>query len=95
MVVYIQFLSLLVAYSSWIAAAVLCLMPDVIPSVLECCCSAGSADLLVLGSSDSHSCFCWYCLSTVLGSYSPIYTVSLAMHAGIAFWLSQSVIGCC
>ena len=42
---YIQFISLLIAYSSLLAAAVLCLMPCALPSFLECC-SIGSANPL-------------------------------------------------
>ena len=40
---YILFISLLVAYSSLLAAAVLCLMPYVLPSFLRCC-SVASAN---------------------------------------------------
>ena len=42
---YTQFISLLVAYRSQLAAAVICFMPYSLPSFLKCC-SAGSADLL-------------------------------------------------
>ena len=42
---YIQFISPLVAHSSLLAAAVLCLMPYALPSFLRCC-SFGSANPL-------------------------------------------------
>ena len=42
---YIQFISLLVAYSSLLVAAVLCLMPYALLSFLRCCC-VGSANSL-------------------------------------------------
>ena len=89
--VYIQSVSLLVAYSSYLAAAVLCLMPYALPSFLECC-SAGSADLLVLGSSGSHSYYCCFCYSTVLGSFNPFYTMTFCY----ACWdsLSGFVLAC-
>ena len=43
--IYIQFISLLVSYSSLLAAAVLCLMPYALTSFLKCC-SVGSANTL-------------------------------------------------
>ena len=61
-------------------------MPHALPSFLKCC-SIGSADL-VLGSSDSHHFSHCFCYSAVLGSYSPFYTMTSAMHAGIACLVS-------
>ena len=66
---------------------------------------AGSASLLVFGSSDSHSdsavlgsCSPFYSdshgYSVVLGSCSCFYTVSFAMHAGIAFCILHAGIAC-
>ena len=58
-------------------------MPYALPSFLKCC-TVGSVDLLVMGFSDSHSYSCCFCYSAVLGSCSPFYTMTFAMHAGIA-----------
>ena len=42
---HIQFISLLVVYSSLLTAAVLCLMPYALPSFLRCC-HVGSGNIL-------------------------------------------------
>ena len=74
-------------------------MSDALPRSLKCC-SAGCADLLVLGASDSHSYSAvsaiptFHCLSTALSSISPLYTVSFVVHAGIAFCTLHAGIAC-
>ena len=44
---------------------------------------------LYLGSSDSPSYSCYFCYSAVPGSCNPFYTMSFAVHAGIACLVSH------
>ena len=46
-------------------------MPYDLPSVLKCC-SVGSADLIVLGSSGPHSYFCCFSYSQCFGLLEPL-----------------------
>ena len=92
---YIQFISLLVAYSSYLAPAVLCLMPYALPSFLGCC-SAGFADLLYWALMTPMAIFAVSAIPLFLGSCSPFLSVTSAMHALIVclqFACSDSVSG--
>ena len=91
---YIQFISLLAAYTSLLAAAVLCLMPYALPR----CCSVGSANPLYLLLLTPKACLLFLALAApymqwfflcmlgklVCAFYAGITCLVLHLHAGIA-----------
>ena len=98
---YIQFIGLLVAYSSLLAAEVLCLTPYALPNFLKCC-SVGCANPLYQVILTPTACllFCalaaphiqWLLLCLCFACW--ISMSSLHLHAGLVCLASWPVIGC-
>ena len=79
---YIWFICFLIVHSSFLAAAVLYLMPYALPSLWS-----GLVLALLVSFPQLVSCFCFSPCPLLVchsGLLQPFYTMTLAMHAGIA-----------